>query len=98
MAKDFKKFMNSNPREIEVPTEPTLKKSSEPKRSVGRPKVKTEETKTINIAIPLSVLEKMDIAKAKYGDNLTKYVNTVIEKDLEANFESYKTIYDMLNS
>ena len=61
-------------------------------------KKKTEYTKTINIAVELDILEKIQIAKIKYGDNLTNYINTLINRDLEANFETYKMIYDMINS
>ena len=39
----------------------------------------------------------MQIAKVKYGDNLTKYINALIDKDLEENFEKYTEIYNMLN-
>lgn len=63
----------------------------------GRPKVKTEECKTINIAVPISVLEKIEIAKCKYHGNLTEYVNAAIKKDLEAHFEEYKKIYELMN-
>ena len=48
------------------------------KKKPGRPKTKTEETKTINIAVPVSVLEKIDIAKVCYGNNLTCYINRQI--------------------
>lgn len=68
------------------------------KKKVGRPKVKTEECKTINVAIPLSILAKIDIAKVKYEGNLTKYVNAIIEKDLDANFDSYQQLYDLLKN
>lgn len=67
------------------------------KRKVGRPRIKTEETKTINIAVPVSVLEKLDIVKVCYSNNLTQYINKLIEKDIEANFENYQTIVDSLN-
>lgn len=101
-TKDFKSMIRSNPRavkqtELNAPEETT-------KKEVGRPtldptgKKKKDYCKTVNIAIPLDTLEKIQIAKVKYGDNLTKYINALIEKDLEANYESYKNIYDMLNS
>lgn len=65
---------------------------------VGRPKTKTEVTKTINIAVPVSVLEKLDSVKVCYGNNLTQYINKLIEKDIESNYDSYKQIADSLNS
>lgn len=69
-----------------------------PKRKVGRPKIKTEPTKTINIAVPVSVLEKLDTVKVCYGNNLTQYINKLIEKDIEANYDNYKNIADSLNT
>ncbi len=68
------------------------------KKKVGRPKVKTEEETVINIAIPVSVIEKMNIAKACYGGNLTKYVNAVIVKDLSEHYSQYLTINNSLNN
>jgi predicted DNA binding CopG/RHH family protein len=61
------------------------------------PMLFAKKTKTINIAVEFDTLDKIQIAKAKYGDNLTKYINALIEKDLEANYEEYKSIYEMLN-
>lgn len=68
------------------------------KKKPGRPKTKTEETKTINIAVPVSVLEKIDIAKVCYGNNLTSYINRLIKKDIEANYDEYKNIINSLNN
>ena len=85
-------------------TAPVETEEAVTKKPVGRPpldpdgKKKKDYTKTVNIAIPLDTLDKIQIAKVKYGDNLTKYINALIEKDLEANFESYQAIYDMLNN
>ena len=99
-------FLNNDPRDFsnaESTTNTTAPEVVE-KKKAGRKPVDPERgkkksyTKTINIAVELDVLEKVDIAKVKYGDNLTKYINALIEKDLEANFESYKAIYDMLNN
>lgn len=69
-----------------------------PKRKVGRPKTKTEKTKTINIAVPVSMLDKLNIAKICYGNNLTQYINKLIEKDMEANFNDYQHIVDNMNN
>ena len=99
-------MMKSNPRAVKSaePTTNITAPEETTKKTVGRPpldpdgKKKKDYTKTVNIAIPLDTLDKIQIAKVKYGDNLTKYINALIEKDLEVNFESYKTIYDMLNS
>lgn len=73
------------------------KSHNESKRKVGRPKTKTEETKTINIAVPISVLEKMDVAKVCYGNNLTGYINKLIEKDMEIHYDEYVNINNSLN-
>ncbi len=62
----------------------------------GRPKIKTEPTKTINIAIPVSVLEQVEIALAKYQGNLTKYINTVVKKDLDNNWSDYVELYQLI--
>lgn len=67
-------------------------------KKVGRPKTKTEPTKNINIAVPVSVLEQIEFALPKYQGNLTKYVNTVIENDLKTNMKEYKKIYNILNN
>ncbi len=68
------------------------------KKKVGRPKTKTEPERTINISVPVSILEKMDVAKVKYGNNLTKYVNAIIKADLDQNYEKYLEIQNILNS
>lgn len=110
MAKSFKKsnpleqLEDNRPEPEQIETlvatvetiRPTSAKSDKPKRKPGRPKVKTEDCKTVNIAIPISRLEQMEIAKLKYGDNLTKYINEVIAKDLTENMDTYQQIYDIL--
>ena len=105
MAKSFKnntpidKLSGATPVTPVVPDEePKVAVEPKTKRKVGRPKTKTEETKTINIAVPVSVLEKLDTVKVCYGNNLTQYINKLIEKDIEANYDNYKHIADSLNS
>lgn len=94
MAKNFKQEPNfaltSNIKQN--------KEVDKPKSKVGRPKIKTEETKTINIAIPVSTLEKLNIAKKCYGNNLTQYINKLIERDIQINYDKYKNISDSLNN
>lgn len=68
------------------------------KKKVGRPRTRTEETKTINIAVPVSVLEKMDVAKVCYGNSLTGYINKLIEKDIEIHYDEYVNINNSLNN
>lgn len=88
----------TEPKAAVEPKKPTKAEEPKEKRKVGRPKTKTEDTKTINIAVPVSVLEKLDTVKVCYGNNLTQYINKLIEKDIEANYSNYKHIADSLNS
>ena len=62
----------------------------EKKATLGRPRTKTGQEKVINIAVPLSIYKKMNLAKLQYNNNLTLYVNSLIERDLEENLEKYK--------
>lgn len=80
--------------EVKETTAPTIPESSVKKRA-GRPKTKTEDCKTINIAVPVSLLEQMNVAKVMYKDNLTLYINKLIEKDLEANYQKYEDFAKM---
>ena len=96
MMKNQKNILIVPDEESKAAVEP--KKEPKNKRKVGRPKTKTEETKTIKIAVPVSVLEKLDTVKVCYGNNLTQYINKLIEKDIEANYDNYKHIADSLNS
>lgn len=89
-----KGFNASMPKTIKAAS--TEKENLPEKKKMGRPKIKTEETKTINIAVPVSKLEKINIAKMKYNDNLTRYINELIDKDLEENMETYEHIYKLL--
>lgn len=75
-----------------------ISKEKNTKLKVGRPKIKTEETKTINIAVPVSVLEKLNMIKKCYGNNLTEYINILIEKDIEVNYEKYEQVLNSLNN
>ena len=89
---------DEEPKAAVEPKKSTKAEEPKEKRKVGRPKTKTEDTKTINIAGPVSVLEKLDTVKVCYGNNLTQYINKLIEKDIEANYDNYKQIADSLNS
>ena len=68
------------------------------KKKAGRPKIKEGEYRTINICVPVPVLEQMEVAKLKYGNNLTAYVNAVIAADLQANYEKYLQLREIMNS
>lgn len=87
---------NSKKKQKENNPPVRLKKNGEPAKPVGRKKVKEEETRTINIAVPISVMSKVDIALEVFDNNLTKYVNTLIERDLAENFETYQRITEQL--
>ena len=77
------------------PVEPSAGKIKE-KRPPGRPKVKEGDYRTINISVPVPMLEQMEIAKLKYG-SLTAYANHAIQADLDANYQKYLEIYKMIN-
>ena len=107
-SKDFAKNLKRDTRSMKPAPDPVPKVETQepapaavvpaPKKKRGRPKTKTDPERTINIAIPVEVLEKMDIAKVCYGNNLTAYVNAVIKADLQANFEKYSSIKSMMDA
>lgn len=68
----------------------------------GRPtlvegKRKKEYCKTINVAIPTDLLARMEVAKAFHQNNLTKYINDLIEEDLKRNESKYQQFAEMMN-
>lgn len=81
-------------------TSPAAVQTEEPKakKKTGRPKVKEGEYKTINISVPVDVLKLMEVAKLKYGNNLTAYVNAVIKTDLDENYKKYEQLHKIINS
>lgn len=95
-----KGFTQNNPLDRLSGTTNELKQNKETvkRRKVGRPKTKIEDTKTINIAVPVSVLDKLNVIKICYGNNLTQYINQLIKKDIDANYGNYKNIVDSLNN
>lgn len=69
----------------------------------GRPtlvegKRKKEYCKTINIAVPVDLLARLEVAKAFHQNNLTKYINDLIEEDLERNEAKYQKFKEMMNN
>lgn len=72
----------------------------EQKRKVGRPKTKDVKNtcKNINVAVPITLLDKWEEIKIVHGSNLTAYITKLIEKDMDANYERYKDIADSLNN
>lgn len=70
------------------------------KRKVGRPKTKDIKNtcKNINVAVPITLLDKWEDIKIVHGSNLTGYITKLIEKDMNANYEHYKDIADSLKN
>lgn len=52
------------------------------KRRPGRPRTK-EPSKLINVAVPIRLYEQVIDKCGKYGLNITQYINSLIEKDME---------------
>ena len=100
LTANLKKDPHSITTNSEETAAPAAVQTEEPKakKKTGRPKVKEGEYKTINIAVPVPVLEQMEVAKLKYGNNLTAYVNAVIKADLDTNYGKYLELQEILNS
>ena len=104
MSKNFKnspfdKFNNIESERQLVTTEDVnvkLIKSDKEPRKVGRPKTKQGEFKTINVAVPVEILKILKNIKEVYQGNLTLYINKLIEKDLNENYNKYLEIIDNL--
>lgn len=84
-------------------TEPELKQEktqTTQKRKVGRPKTKDIKNtcKNINVAVPITLLDKWEDIKIVHGSNLTEYITKLIEKDMNVNYEHYKDIADSLKN
>ena len=96
----LKRDPHSTTAKPEETVAPVAVQTEEPKakKKTGRPKVKEGDYKTINISVPVPVLEQMEVAKLKYGNNLTAYVNAVIKADLDANYSKYVELQTLLNS
>lgn len=85
------------PQELEAKQEkPPVKQ----KRKVGRPKTKDIKNtcKSINVAVPITLLDKWEDVKIVHGSNLTGYITKLIERDMNANYERYKEIADDLKN
>lgn len=104
MAKSFKtnnpndKLSGVKPRILPKKHGDDGKQKQKNGKCVGRPKTKKGNYKTINIAVEESIMEKLNIAKVCYGNNLTHYINKLIEKDMEENYDNYKHIVNSLNN
>ena len=80
--------------------EPESRKTTPTKRRVGRPKTKDVRgtCKNINVAVPITLLDKWEEVKIVHGSNLTEYITKLIEKDMDFNYEKYKSITDSLKN
>ena len=63
--------LSRRPHDSLAPGTAPSEEPKKPKSNAGRPKVKTEGTKNINIAVPESILSQVAIAKCKYNNNMT---------------------------
>lgn len=96
-AKDLKDLgdrLNRNPRASAKQAESAPQSESETKRKPGRPKTK-EPCETINIAVPIRLLNKWEEVKKALGGNKTSYVVSLIEKDMMENYDNYKQIIEI---
>lgn len=114
MASLRKQVNKSAPKNTEVQKEPPAAvepKQMEPeqkqekpqttqKRKVGRPKTKDIKNtcKNINVAVPITLLDKWEDIKIVHGSNLTEYITKLIEKDMSANYEHYNDIANSLKN
>jgi hypothetical protein len=82
------------------PSEPKIRKTTPAKRQVGRPKTKDVKgtCKNINVAVPITLLDKWEEVKIVHGSNLTDYITKLIEKDMDSNYAKYKSIADSLKN
>ena len=85
-------------KEPPVAVEPKLQAIQ--KRKVGRPKTKDIKNtcKNINVAVPITLLDKWEDIKIVHGSNLTEYITKLIEKDMNANYKHYKDISNSLKN
>ncbi len=69
-------------------------------KKVGRPKTKDVKNtcKNINVAVPITLLDKWEEIKIVHGNNLTAYIIKLIERDMHINYEQYKKIANSLKS
>ncbi len=78
-------------------TEPEIQKTKPAKKRVGRPTTKDVKgtCKNINIAVKIELLDKYNEVKKALGCNLTAYIGKLMEKDMDANYENYKTLANL---
>ena len=95
MSKDF---MNNSP--LGKMAAPAAAHTNTSKKAPGRPVEKDvkNKCKKINIAVPKELLDKWNEIKSAVGGNQTAYIVSLIEKDLNENYDRYKQIADLQNS
>lgn len=72
----------------------------EHKRKAGRPTTKNVKNtcRNINVAVPITLLDKWDKVKIVHGNNLTAYVVKLFQKDMDINYDHYKELSDSLKN
>lgn len=88
VAQNVNTFVETKKEEAAV-NKPAAKESK-----VGRPS--KGEVKKITLAIPVELLEDIDVAAMFHKGNKTAYINNLIKKDLEENLEKYKEFKKMM--
>lgn len=68
------------------------------KKKVGRKKEFTEPRKSTNVKVSMDLWAKWEEIQVAHGSNFTGYVNKLIQKDLEENFDKYKEVADSLKN
>ena len=70
------------------------------RRKPGRPKTKDikHTCRSVNIMLPISLLDQWEQIKAVHGSNLTAYITKLMERDMQAKFEQYKKINNDLKN
>lgn len=91
-----------NPAKAGTAAGSMLKKAPEQqtteKKKVGRKKEFTEPRKSTNVKVTMDLWEKWEEIQIAHGSNFTGYVNKLIQKDLDENFDKYKEVADSLKN
>lgn len=76
------------------------KQNESTKKRPGRPVTKDVKNscRTVNIAIPISLLDKWNNIKIIHNNNFTEYITKLIQKDMDSNYEQYLKIVQLLKN
>jgi len=75
------------------------KKDSKPvNEKRGRPKKCAGECKMVSFKISAEMYKYMTVASFSYGNNVTKYLESLISKDIERNKDSYDALLRIANN